>query len=62
MEAVVLTTEEAVKLLRVSRPTLYELIKRREIPVRRVGRSYRFCRTALLDWLAGKDRVSHSRR
>ena len=62
METVVLTTEEAVKLLRVSRPTLYELIKRREIPVRRVGRSYRFCRAALLDWLTGKDRVSHSRR
>ena len=58
----VLTTQEAVRLLRISRPTLYELIKRREIPVRKVGRSYRFCRSALLTWLAGKDRVSHSRR
>ena len=58
----VLTAKEAVALLRISPPTLYELVKRGQVPARRVGRNYRFSRAALLDWLTGKGCVSHSRR
>lgn len=36
-----LTVEEAAKLLKVSKYTLYELIKRGEIPVQRIGRQIR---------------------
>lgn len=57
----VLTLEEACELLRISRPTIFELIKRGEIPCRKVGRIWRFHRPAVLDWLEGKPRVSRSR-
>lgn len=36
-----LTVEEAAKILKVSKYTLYELIKRGEIPVKRIGRQIR---------------------
>lgn len=36
-----LTVEEAAKILKVSKYTLYELIKRGEIPVQRIGRQIR---------------------
>ena len=58
----VLTLEETAALLRISRPTLFELIKRREIPCRKVGRAWRFHRESVIAWLAGIDRVSRSRR
>lgn len=58
----VLTLEETALLLRISRPTLFELIQRNDIPCRRVGRCWRFRREDVLGWLAGNDRVSRSRR
>lgn len=42
-----LTTEEAAKLLKISKYTLYELIKRGEIPAYRVGRQLRLDPAAL---------------
>lgn len=58
----ILTLEETCALLRVSRPTLFELIKRGDIPCRKVGRAWRFRREVVLDWLQGNVRVSRSRR
>lgn len=61
-ESNVLNFEEATVFLRVSRPTLLELVKRKQVPARQVGAQWRFYRPALLDWLSGNDRASHSRR
>jgi excisionase family DNA binding protein len=47
----VLTVDEAARLLRIGRNQLYEAIGRGEIPHRRVGRSIRLSRSALLRWL-----------
>jgi excisionase family DNA binding protein len=48
----VLTPAEAQELLRVSRNTLYELLRRGRVPgARRLGRSYRIHRDTLLSWL-----------
>lgn len=60
----VLTVDELARLLRVERKTVYTLIAQGELPgVRRVGRSIRIFRRAVLDWLAsGQGRVSRSRR
>jgi excisionase family DNA binding protein len=60
----VLTVDELAVLLRVERKTAYAAIARGEIPgVRRVGRTIRIFRQAVLDWLAsGQGRVSRSRR
>ena len=44
----VLTTEDACRLLKVTRQTLYKLIESRAIQAKRVGRGYRFTREGLL--------------
>jgi excisionase family DNA binding protein len=59
-----MTVDELAELLRVERKTAYAAIANGEIPgVRRVGRSIRIFRQAVLYWLAsGQGRVSRSRR
>jgi len=49
-----LTVEEAAKLLKVSKYTLYELIKRGEIPVQRIGRQIRIDPEVLYRSLQGE--------
>lgn len=56
-----LTLREACSFLKISRPTLLELANRQKIPCRKVGRQWRFLRSALADWLAGKS-VSVAKR
>ena len=49
----VLTVEEVADLLRVDRKTAYAVIAEGGVPgVRRVGRSIRISRAAVLDWLS----------
>lgn len=61
---VVLTVDELAALLRVERKTAYAAIAKGDIPgVRRVGRTIRILRDAVLQWLAqGQVRVPRSRR
>ena len=48
----VLTVEEVAKLLRISRGAAYQAVRRGELPgVRRVGRTLRVSRDAVLSWL-----------
>lgn len=48
----ILTADEVADLMRVNRKTVYEAVKRGEIPgVVKVGRSLRFSRDELLSWL-----------
>jgi len=49
----ILTVEQAAKFLRVGRNAVYDAIGRGEIPHRRIGRSIRLSRVALLRWLEG---------
>jgi excisionase family DNA binding protein len=50
----VLTVDEAARLLRVNRKTLYDAVRAGEVPgVVRVGRSIRIGREALLRWMEG---------
>ena len=50
----VLTVDEAARLLRVNRKTLYEAIRAGDVPgVVRLGRSLRIGREALLRWMEG---------
>jgi excisionase family DNA binding protein len=60
----VLTVDELADLLRVERKTAYAAVAAGEIPgARRIGRTIRIHRDAVLTWLAqGQGRVSHSRR
>ena len=48
----VLTVEEVARLLRISRGAAYQAARRGELPgVRRVGRTLRVSRDAVLTWL-----------
>ena len=50
----VLTVDEAARLLRVNRKTLYDAVRAGAVPgVVRVGRSIRISREALLRWIEG---------
>jgi excisionase family DNA binding protein len=47
----VLDVEGAMKLLRIGRNTVYDLVARNEIPHRRLGKQIRFSRAAIMRWL-----------
>ena len=49
----VLNVAQAAKLLQKGRNQIYDACGRGEIPHRRIGKSIRFSRAALLAWLAG---------
>lgn len=51
----VLNVDEVAELLRVGRNTVYEAANRGEIPHRRVGRRLIFSRSAVMNWLNGKE-------
>ncbi|MBN3038789.1 MAG: helix-turn-helix domain-containing protein [Candidatus Omnitrophica bacterium] len=50
----VLTLEEASAFLKLSKSTLYNLARKGEVPVRKIGRSWRFSKASLLKWLENK--------
>jgi excisionase family DNA binding protein len=60
----VLTADELARLLRVDRKTAYAAIANGTIPgARRLGRTIRISRDAVLEWLReAQGRVPHSRR
>ncbi len=47
----ILTIEEAASLLGASMKTLISLLREGDIPARKVGREWRFSRTALIEWI-----------
>lgn len=49
----VLTLSEACQLLRISKPTMFNLLARKAIPARKVGRCWRFQRSAVINWFNG---------
>lgn len=53
----VLTPQEAAGLLRVDSAELLRMAAANEIPARKFGKDWRFNRTAVMAWLAGKDPV-----
>ena len=51
-DSMLLTTEDVVRVLRIGRTKVVELIGRRELPVVRIGRSVRVPRVELERWIA----------
>ena len=51
---IVMTAEEVATYLNISRSTVYRLAERGEIPVTRVGRSLRFTRESIDEWLESR--------
>jgi excisionase family DNA binding protein len=49
----VLTTSQLAELLQVDENAVRDLARRGELPGRKIGRDWRFSRSAVIDWLAG---------
>ena len=47
-----MTVEEVAHLLRVTKKTIYRLLERGDIPAVKVGRSWRFKKAAMNEWLS----------
>ena len=53
----VMTIEETAEFLKLCPQTVWNLLKRGELPGRQVGKKWRTTKRALLDYLDGKDNV-----
>jgi len=49
----VLTTAQLAELLQVDEKAIRDLARRGELPGRKIGRDWRFSRSAVIDWLSG---------
>ena len=54
----VLVVEDIATLLRVGRNTVYGLVARNQIPHRRLGKTIRFSRAAVMSWLSSSWQVA----
>ena len=52
-EKEILTIDEAAKLLKLGKRSVYQLAKKKKIPAKKVLNKWRFEKTALIDWVAG---------
>ena len=59
MDSEVLNLEQAMELFGVSERTMIKLLREERIPARKIGREWRFNRSALLDWLGKGDSVNY---
>ena len=55
----VMTTDDVVNYLKVSRKTLLKLVRNGEIPARKVGKNYRYLRKELEKYLLSNDSVNY---
>ena len=60
----ILTIREVAEFLKVTERTIYKLAAEAKIPAFKVGGSWRFQRTDLIQWMNEKasDQVGHARR
>ena len=56
----IMTTGEVAKYLRVSRSTIYRLVKQGKIPVSRISKHLRFRKDVIDRWLSEKEANSHA--
>ena len=59
MDSEVLNLEQAIELFGVSERTMIKLLREERIPARKIGREWRFNRSALLDWLGKGDSINY---
>lgn len=60
MDSNILNIEQATEFLGVSEKTLIKLLREEHLPARKIGREWRFSRSALIDWLAGGDSIRYA--
>lgn len=60
MEKEILNLDEASALFQVSTKTLLKMLREEAIPARKIGREWRFSRTALLHWMANGNSMDYT--
>jgi len=60
MDNEILTIEQAAEFLQVPRSTLYKIARQGQVPCRKVGRHWRFSRSALIAWTGREDQITLS--
>ena len=58
-ESKLMTVAELAEYLRISRASVYRLVRSRQVPVSNVGRQLRFRRDSIDGWLQGKEMSSY---
>ena len=59
MDNDVLNLEQAMEFFGVSERTMIKLLREERIPARKIGREWRFSKSALLQWLGEGDSVNY---
>lgn len=59
MDNDILNLEQAMDFFGVSERTMIKLLREERIPARKIGREWRFSKTALLQWLGEGDSVNY---
>lgn len=62
MDIEILNLEQACELLNVSDRTLIKLLREEHIPARKIGREWRFSKTALINWLSTGDSYEYANK
>lgn len=62
MDTEILNLEQACELLNVSDRTLIKLLREEHIPARKIGREWRFSKTALINWLSTGDSFEYANK
>lgn len=56
----ILNMQEVCELLSVSEKTMIKLLKEENIPARKIGREWRFSKTAIIEWIGNGDSMDYS--
>ena len=56
----ILNMQEVCELLSVSEKTMIKLLKEENIPARKIGREWRFSRTAIIEWIGNGNSIEYS--
>lgn len=62
MDESILNLEQTADFLGISEKTLIKLLREENIPARKIGREWRFCRAALIEWISGGDSCNYINR
>lgn len=60
MDKEILSLDDAAQLFGVSVKTFIKLLKEEKVPARKIGREWRFSRSALINWLSAGDSQAYS--
>jgi excisionase family DNA binding protein len=58
----IMSLDELVDYLKVSKSTLYKLVQRGDLPGRKIGKQWRFHKEAVDAWLKSRPRQAERRR